>query len=87
MKEYKKVHSSVRPNNIEITANAVYVATNITPYEEEYDGKTITGFEYDCTTYDKDEYLIKLGQENEQLKQEILDTQMALVELYEGGDL
>jgi len=34
MKEYKKVRSSARPQEIEITNNAVYLAKNIAPYEE-----------------------------------------------------
>ena len=82
-----KVRSSVRPEDITITANSVLVASNITPYEEVIYDKVQSGFEYDCTEYTKDEYLIKLARENAQLKQDILDTQMALVELYEGGDL
>jgi hypothetical protein len=34
MKQYRKLRSSVRPNEIEITADRVIVASNITPYEE-----------------------------------------------------
>lgn len=87
MKVYNKVHSIARPLDIEITANAVYVASNITPYEEEIDGRIISGYEYTCTDYTKDEYLVKLAQENVNLKQQILDTQLALTEIYEGGDV
>jgi hypothetical protein len=37
----------------------VLVASNITPYEEQtVDGRTVSGFEYDCTQYTKDEYLL-----------------------------
>lgn len=82
-----KVRSSIRPQEIEITGNSVLVASNITPYEEEYDGHTISGYEYDCDEYSKDAYLIKLARENQQLKQEVIDTQLALVELYEAGDV
>ena len=81
-----KVRSALRPKDVEIMGDQVLIASDITPYEEEIDGHTRTGYEYDCDTYSKDEYLIKLARENEQLKQDIIDTQLALVELYEAGD-
>lgn len=58
MREFVKLHSIARPQDIEITANAVYLAKNITPYEEIIEGRTVSGYEYDCTEYTKDEYLI-----------------------------
>ena len=54
-----KVRSSVQPQEITITANYVLVASNVTPYEEEVDGRTSSGYEYDCQQYTKDEYLIR----------------------------
>ena len=86
MKVYTGLRSSTRPNKMEMTPNAIYIADNVTPYEEVLDGITSSGFIYDWTEYSKDEYLIKLGQENVDLKQELLDTQLALVELYERGE-
>ena len=53
-----KVRSSTRPQEIEFTATTVRVASNITPYEEIVFDRTISGFEYDCTEYNKDEYLL-----------------------------
>lgn len=82
-----KVRSSVRPQDIEVTANSVLVASNITPYEEEVFGQVISGYEYECKKYTKDEYLVYLTRANAQLKQDLLDTQLALVELYEAGDV
>jgi hypothetical protein len=32
MKIYEKVHSKERPKDIEITANAIYLAEDIVPY-------------------------------------------------------
>ena len=58
MKEYQNVRSSARPQDIEITNNAVYLAKNIAPYEEDLGGRVVNGFEYDCIEYTKDEYLI-----------------------------
>ena len=80
-----KVRSAMRPKEIEITASSVLVASNIEEYEETIDGHAIHEYEYDCTIYTKDEYLLQLAQENSQLKQDIIDTQLALVELYEAG--
>lgn len=80
-----KVRSATKPEDITITADSVLVASNITPYEEVVYDRVSTGYEYDCQQYTKDEYLLLLARENAQLKQDILDTQMALVELYEGG--
>jgi len=53
-----KVRSSTRPQDIEITATSVLVASNITPYEETVFDQTVRGFEYECTEYTKDEYLL-----------------------------
>lgn len=82
-----KVRSAIEPQEIEIIGNFVYVASNITPYAETVDGRVNRGYEYECEKYSKDEYLIKLARENANLKQEIIDTQLALVELYEAGDI
>lgn len=81
-----KVRSATRPQDIEITATSVLVASDITPYEEIVFDNVMRGYEYECTEYSKDEYLIKLARENAQLKQDIIDTQLALVELYEAGE-
>lgn len=82
-----KVRSTVKPPEFEITPTSIFVASNITPYKEEFDGRVFEGYEYDCTEYTKDEYLLQLARENAELKQNVLDTQMALVELYEAGEL
>lgn len=79
-----KVRSKVRPQEIEITSDKVAIASNITPYREEFDDRIMEGYEYDCEIITKDEYLLRLAHENAELRQEILDTQLALVELYEG---
>ena len=84
MKEYTHIRGSVRPQDFLIQGNQVYIASDITPYSENVDGHTIKGFDYTWTVYDKDEYLVLLARENTQLRQEITDTQLALIELYEG---
>lgn len=71
MKEYIKIHSTARPQDIEITQNAVYIAKNITPYEETIDGRVVTGYEYDCEDYTKDEYLIHQNEKITSLEEEL----------------
>ena len=78
MKEYKKIHSTVRPQEVEITPNAVYIATNIAPYEETIDGRTVTGFEYDCINYTKDEYLIHQNEQIASLAEELAAAKILL---------
>ena len=66
-----KVRSSVRPQEVTVTANSVLVASNITPYEEEIYDRTSTGYEYDCTEYSKDEYLVLQTEKVTALEQEL----------------
>ena len=42
---------------MEITINKVFIAKNIVEYSDE----EISGFEYDYTIYDKDEYIMLLA--------------------------
>ena len=81
-----KVRSSIKPQDIIITADSVLITSNVTPFEEEVDDRVLKGYEYEYEEYTKDEYLVKLARENAQLKQEMIDTQLALTELYEGGE-
>lgn len=73
-----KVRSSTRPQEIEFTATTVRVASNITPYEEIVFDRTISGFEYDCTEYNKDEYLLLQTQKINSLEQELQATKILL---------
>ena len=72
-------YSKLAPNPIQITGDSVFLATNIQPYTQEIEGRVMDGYSYEYIQYSKDEYIIKLHED-------IIDTQMALVELYEGGD-
>lgn len=69
-------YSTTRPKDIEITKSSIFIATNIKPYSNEIEGHVIEGYQYELTQYDKDEYIAKLHQD-------IIDTQMALCDLYE----
>lgn len=84
MKDYGLVYGSTQPQAVEITPDNVFVATNIESYKDTFDGKSITGYKYHYVSYTKDEYLLELVSNNAQLQQQVLDTQMALVDLYES---
>jgi hypothetical protein len=81
MKNYGIQSGSTRPPEIEMTDNSVFIASDIVPFEEEIDGHTLTGYHYNYTEYTKNEYILKLHQD-------VIDTQVALCELYEtiGGE-
>lgn len=66
-----KVRSATEPQAIQFTANSVFIASNITPYEEVVDGHTLTGYEYDCTEYQKDAYLVSQMERIASLEQEL----------------
>ena len=51
-------YSTVRPQDIEMTADSVFIASDITPYSKEIEGHTLSGFQYNYVQYSKDEYLI-----------------------------
>ena len=73
-----KVRSAVRPQEITLTATSVLIASNVTPYEEEFDGKVFSGFEYDCQEYSKDEYLIYQANQIAALSEELSATKILL---------
>lgn len=83
MKKYDKVYSDNLPKHIEITPSAVFIASNITPCKQYFDAITIDGYCYDYIEYTKDEYIKLLGDENEKLNEELLNTQSALCDIYE----
>ena len=73
-----KVRSTIQPQAIEITPDYVLIASNIIPYEETVDGRTSSGYEYECTQYTKDEYLIYQSQLISSLSQELAAAKILL---------
>ena len=68
MKNLGRIRSTNEPQDIEMTNNSVYVATNIAPYRREIEGHVEEGYEYNCVEYTKDEYLMSLAQQLEAAK-------------------
>ena len=78
------VRSSIKPKNIEILKNKVFVSNNITEVEKNFDDETYTEYEYELIEYSKDEYIKLLAQKNTELENSLIETQLALCEIYEG---
>lgn len=64
MINYGQVKSSFRPQEIELTSNKVFVASNIEEYQDIIDGKEINGYQYNYICYSKDEYILLMAQNN-----------------------
>lgn len=77
MVNYGIQHSISRPREIEITNSSVFIASNITPYAQEVEGRMIEGYAYNYCQYDKNEYIAKLHQD-------VVDTQLALCDIFEA---
>lgn len=78
MKDFGRVRGNDEPQSIQITASSVFIASNIQPYEETIDEHYMCGFEYDLIQYDKDEYLLLLARQNNDLMDELQATKILL---------
>ena len=83
MKNYGVQKSSVLPNNFEITDSKVFVYENIEKIISKIEEQEITEYQFNLIGYDKDEYIKIISEKNEELNQQIIDTQLALCEVYE----
>lgn len=83
MKNYGVQKSSVLPNNFEITNSKVFVYENIKKIISKIEDQEITEYQFNLIEYDKDEYIKIISEKNEELNQQIIDTQLALCEVYE----
>lgn len=84
MIDYGRVRGTTEPPKTEITSRCVFLASNITVHTEIIDGEAQEVYEYDYIGYSKDEYLSQINAENVALKDELLDTQSALCDIYEA---
>ena len=81
---YTDVHSSTYPDPMVILATKVLINTDVVESQIEREEGTETDYCFTQTEYSKDEFIAKLSQENDELNEQLTDTQMALCELYEG---
>lgn len=86
MKSYPNTQSTISPQEFEVNPYRVFVAKNIQfiEVEEQEDPQQISYYQYDLYEYTPEEYIEILKQQNDDLNQEVLDTQMALCDIYEA---
>lgn len=81
MKNYGKVQSLNRPQEIEIKESKVFIASNIQPYSATVGEYEETGYEYDYIEYTKDEYIQYLSEQSQkitELEEELAATKILL---------
>lgn len=83
MKNYGTQRSAVEPKTVEITKSKVFVATDIEQVAVKMDEKEIREYQFNLVEYDKDEYINIISEKNEELEQQMTDTQLALCDVYE----
>lgn len=67
--------------SIEVNVDTVYIRTNIVKIDEE----DFEGWQYDEVQYQKDRYIELISEENNDLKQRIEATDMALMQIMMEG--
>lgn len=83
MKEYKNVRSTVKPNEKETDGYFVYINSDITEKEVITEDNKYTEYEFNQTVYSKDEYIDLIDNKNKELEENMIETQIALCEVYE----
>lgn len=83
MKNYGLQRSAVEPKAVEITESKVFVATNIEQVTVTMDEQEVQEYQFNLVEYDKDEYIKIISEKNEELEQQMTDTQLALCDVYE----
>ena len=83
MKNYGLQRSAVEPKAVEITESKVFIATDIKQVAVKMDEQEIQEYQFNLVEYDKDEYIKIISEKNEELEQQMTDTQLALCDVYE----
>lgn len=76
MIDYGRQRSTVKPEPMILDEHSVWIHSNIEEVEETVGEEVFSGYEFDMVQYTKDEYISKLDNQ-------LTDTQLALVEVYE----
>ena len=84
MKHITNVHSNGIPNSVEIYSDSVFIPQNVHEFNTITDDGTITGYEYDCDIYTKDEYIILMAQQTQRIAQ--LEDELAAAKILLGVD-
>lgn len=71
MINYGLTKSFERPKSIEVTANAVFVASDIEPCVLDVNNQDVAGFQYNYRSYTKDEYMALQNEQITELAQQL----------------
>lgn len=83
MKDYGTQRSAVMPEEMEVTSEKVFIATNIHQVTITNENESYQEYEFNLVEYDKDEYIKLQNEKNTALEKQVTDTQVALTEVYE----
>ena len=86
MIDHGRVRSTEKPDPLVIDEYSVWENTNIEPIKEtgteEENG--FEGYEYNMVQHEKDAFILLMSEKTAVLDKQLTDTQLALVEIYEG---
>lgn len=83
MKDYGLTRSTVEPQAVDIKDTKVFVATDIEQVTVTTDEGDVQEYQFNLVEYDKDEYIRMMSEKNDDLEQQVTDTQLALCDVYE----
>lgn len=87
MKDYGNVRSTVKPEPVKVDEYSVWKHTDIRRIaENEGEENEFIGWEYHMVQFDKNEFIKMQIFENEELSEQITNTQLALCELCENTE-
>ena len=72
------------PNSILMLNNQVIIPSNIHEYTEEIDDKIVNGYEYNCTIYSKDQYILLMAEQTQRIAE--LEDELAATKILLGVD-
>ena len=84
MQHIVNIRSNGQPSPIQILNNKVILTSNIHQYQEDFEGALISGYEYDCDIYNKDEYLLVIAEQANHIAQ--LEDELAATKILLGVD-
>lgn len=87
MTDYGRIRSTIKPETIEVDEYSVYENTEITETTVDIDGEVHIEYEFTQVRYRKDEYIKLQAEQLAAQDAQIVDTQLALCDVYEmlGG--
>lgn len=84
MQHINNVRSNGEPGAIQIISNNIIIPQNIHTFSITTDEGEISGYEYDCDIYNKDEYLIIIAEQANRIAQ--LEDELAAAKILLGVD-